>query len=44
VLRDTDKMLEELGLTERNFASSYKDGSGKENRVLNLPKRECLPA
>ena len=34
MLRDADKMLSELDEgTERNFASSYKDASGKENRL-----------
>jgi phage regulator Rha-like protein len=42
VLRDADKMLEELGLGERSFASSYSSEQNKELRVLNLPKRETM--
>ncbi len=35
-------MLEQLGIGERSFASSYRTGQNKTVRLLNLPKRECL--
>jgi len=43
VLRDIRTFFEELGEdTERNFAFSYKDSTGRELPCYNLPKRECL--
>ena len=42
VLRDADKMLSELGITESKFGGFFKGENGKESRVLNLPKRECF--
>jgi hypothetical protein len=43
VLRDADKMLEELGLsTDPKFGASYKDATGRALRLLNHPKRDCL--
>lgn len=42
VLRDADKMLEELGIGASKFGSSYLSEQNKELRQLNLPKRECL--
>ncbi len=35
-------MLEQLGIGERSFASSYRTEQNKTVRLLNLPKRECL--
>ena len=41
VLRDADKMLNDLGIGESKFGSSYITVQNKEVRLLNLPKREC---
>lgn len=43
ILRDIRDFLEEIGEgTERNFASSYIDATGRELPCYELPKRECL--
>jgi phage regulator Rha-like protein len=42
VLRDADKMLEELGVGASKFGSAYQTEQNKTARCLNLPKRECL--
>lgn len=43
VLRDIRDFLEEIEEgTERKFASSYKDPTGRELPCYELPKRECL--
>ncbi|MDB6132474.1 MAG: anti-repressor protein [Verrucomicrobiales bacterium] len=41
VIRDIRSTLKQAGITERNFASSYKDDSGKENVCYTLPRFEC---
>lgn len=38
VMRDIRNMLEDLGLTERSFASSYVDGTGRTLPMYDLPK------
>jgi len=42
VLRDADKMLDELGVDRPKFGGVYLAGNGEERRCLNLPRRECL--
>lgn len=42
VLADIRKLLIELGIDSAEFSAQYKDSSGKENLLFNLPKRECL--
>lgn len=42
VMRDIRSMLEQLGATERSFASSYTDSTGRSLPCFNLPKRECI--
>ena len=42
VLRDTDKMLEELEINAPRFGGVYLDSKGEERRCINLPKRETL--
>lgn len=42
VIRDVRKMLKELDINERNFASVYVDAKGQERISFNLPKRESL--
>ena len=42
MLRDADKMLEELGIGAPKFGATYKTEQNKKVRLLNLPKRECL--
>lgn len=42
VMRDIRSVFSQLDLAERNFASSYVDGSSKSNVCFNLPKRESL--
>lgn len=38
VMRDIRTMLEQPGLTERSFASSYRDSTGRELPCYNLPR------
>lgn len=42
VMRDIRSMLFQLGATERSFASSYRDSTGRSLPCFNLPKRERL--
>ena len=42
VLRDIREMLEGLEINLAQFSAQYKDSSGKQNLLFNLPKRECL--
>jgi antirepressor protein len=42
VLRDVDKMLEELGISMAEFSAMYKSENGQSYEVLNLPKREVM--
>ncbi|CAO4182659.1 Rha family transcriptional regulator [Methylorubrum populi] len=42
VMRDIRSMLEQLGATERSFASSYTDSTGRSLPCFYLPKRECI--
>ncbi len=42
VIRDIEKMMEDLKIDERKFASVYKAGNGEERKCYQLPRRECL--
>ena len=42
ILADIRKLLNELEIGSADFSAQYKDSSGKENLLFNLPKRECL--
>lgn len=41
VLRDIEKMLSELEISQLKFESTYFDEQGKERREYSLPYREC---
>jgi phage regulator Rha-like protein len=42
ILRDIDNILSDLWITNANFGGSYKDSSGKTNRMYNVDKRVAL--
>lgn len=41
-MRDIRNMLEHLGVTERSFASSYKDSTGRTLPCFHLPQDETI--
>lgn len=42
MIRDIEKMLVALSIDLLRFEEIYTDAYGREQRCINLPKRECL--
>lgn len=42
VMRDIEKMLDELGLDHLSFEGVYLAGNGEQRPLFSLPRRECL--